>query len=91
MISGDPRSPAVQLRRLLCEAREQGLEFSEAWVLSLRRVKWPHDTAHRIEWKKILGDGKDFVTPEDTLVPWRSAYHREAPTRADRTIALLAA
>lgn len=86
-----PVSPAVQLRLLLAEARSSELEFEHAWGQALRCVKWPHDTSHRIEWKQILGDGKDYTTPAKTFEAWRGAYYREVPTRNQTTLSLIAA
>jgi hypothetical protein len=89
--SSGPVSPAVQLRRYLTEARAMCLPFSEAWPWALRKVKWPHDTEHRREWKAILGDGKEVETPRDTLRAWGSAYRREQASEKDRHLSTLIA
>lgn len=71
-----PVSPAVQMRTLLAACRTRDWDFELAWRWSWERVRWPHDTAHRLEWKSILGE-----TPTDPRrVPvrqravWRAAY-----------------
>lgn len=47
-------TPAAQLRERLAMAKRAGLDFDHAWERAWRRIKWPHDTAHRREWKRAL-------------------------------------
>lgn len=61
------RSPAVQLRALLNVSRKNDVEFEEAWSLALSRVRWPHDTVHRREWKTVL-------EAPSAREAWRTAY-----------------
>lgn len=48
------RSPAVQMRIFLARARIQGFAFEVAWAWAWERVKWPHDTTARRDWKRVL-------------------------------------
>lgn len=54
--SQGPVSPAVQMRTLMAACRSRQWEFEMAWRWSWERVRWPHDTAHRLDWKGILGE-----------------------------------
>src|SRR4051812_19193343 len=93
-----PESPPVQLRGLLAECREDGLDFESAWELCTGRMvplpdgtrglvggqlRWPHDTTHRKEWKDIL------ASPASRCV-WRAAYYREPVTTTDQVLSSLA-
>lgn len=82
-----PVSPAVQLRARLQEARVEGMEFEEAWPWAFKRVKWPHDTTHRVEWKAVLGDpasaqrvGMAPGQAAKQVRAWRACYLREPIT-----------
>lgn len=92
------KSPAVQIRVLLDRARDQDCDFDQAWRFALGeqvmrpdghadfiggRVRWPHDTNHRIEWKDILSLRK----VRDT---WRACYENEPPKKTEKTLAQLA-
>lgn len=89
--SGGPVSPVVQLRRLLTHGRERGWEFDVAWRWSYERIKWPHDTAHRLEWKGILGETvlDEHVQPVKQRESWRSAYERTPPSRRESSVGRL--
>jgi hypothetical protein len=58
------------------------MDFEIAWRFAFARVRWPHDTTHRREWKRIIEDpaGRDV---------WRRAFELEPPTARDRTLARL--
>lgn len=80
-------SPAVQLRLLLEQSRSFGRDFDVAWEMALEpgRIRWPHDTAHRREWKLILGVEDEFGNPiDDSEIRevWRAAYHREPAAKS---------
>lgn len=92
------RSPAVQMRVLLERARDRLMPFDEAWVWAIGeqfvredklidfrggRVRWPHDTTHRIEWKQILGSRKDREV-------WRRSYLRQPAGEREKTLVNLA-
>lgn len=68
----DPRSgtPAQQLRASLARQRTAGIDFDAAWDIALGRIKWPHDTVHRVQWKAII---------EADRHAWRDAYEYVAP------------
>jgi hypothetical protein len=70
------RSPAVQMRVLLMRARERGMTFDAAYSFAFARIRWPHDTSHRREWKVVLADPAGVQT-------WREAYER-TPLPKDR-------
>ena len=90
------RCPAVQVRILLCRARVQGFDFERAWAFALGcepgdepegsegRVRWPHDTQHRQDWKSVFQD------PE-TVETWEAAYCRLPVREVDRRVQVLAA
>ena len=66
--------PAVQVRQRLAVARRQGVSFDVAWDLLLngfrgQRVKFPHDTTERRQWREVLEETRDV---------WEAAFHREA-------------
>lgn len=77
------KSPAVQMRVLLEYARVRDLTFAEAWEFSFVRIRWPHDTTHRREWKAILRQ------PSQRRV-WESAYNREPQDERAKTLVHLA-
>jgi hypothetical protein len=58
-------TPAEQMRVRLEIAKRAGIPFPVAWERGWRRVRWPHDTAHRRDWKRALGA---------TRVSWERAY-----------------
>lgn len=47
-------TPAEQVRRDLQTFRCAGLSFEKAWDHAYQRVKWPHDTEARREWKAVI-------------------------------------
>lgn len=75
------RSPAVQMRVLLGRAREHGMSFDVAWEFSWQRIRWPHDTTHRREWKAILSDAS-------SLEVWRASFDRQPVDRLAQLRAL---
>lgn len=85
------RNPALQLRVLLEDARLRGTTFEEAWAWALGdapeyrngRVRWPHDTNHRCEWKDIFDD----LSTQDV---WRGCYEQEPATEREKTLVHLA-
>jgi hypothetical protein len=57
---------------ILTAAKSEGLAFDEIWELALygprkdpRRIKFPHDTIERRQWRKALESGKET---------WQRAY-----------------
>jgi hypothetical protein len=60
-------TPPHQLRVMLAISRRHGIVFDDAWEKAWIRVRWPHDTEHRRDYKKILLEQLDV---------WRSAYAR---------------
>lgn len=79
-------SPAVQLRQLLEQYRNYGREFDVAWAMALEpgRIRWPHDTQHRREWKMVLGVEDEYGNPiTDSAIKeiWRAAYYRQPMAR----------
>lgn len=77
------KSPAVQMRLLLDDARSRAMEFEQAWEFAFSRIRWPHDTTHRREWKAVLESKK-------AIAVWRSAYERAPSTETEKTLAHLA-
>lgn len=61
-------SPAEQLRDRLAMAKRAHLPFDVAWERAWRRVKWPHDTEHRRQYKCALGATRGV---------WESSYNGE--------------
>lgn len=89
-----PVSPAVQIRALLEEARAQAMPFDVAWDWMWPKVRWPHDTVHRLEWKAVLGDreaaervGMSSWQINRQRDAWERSYTREPVT--DREAPLL--
>lgn len=90
------RSPAVQVRVLLNVARGLDATFEQAWGYALGcapyqepdgregLVRWPHDTDHRTEWKRVFADA-------DAVDVWRSAYAFEAPSHGEERLTSLVA
>jgi hypothetical protein len=91
--SGGPVSPAVQMRKLLAYGRERGWEFEAAWRWAFERVRWPHDTTHRLEWKGVLGRSHDDPKPIPSAQreAWRSAYERQTQSTREQSVGLLVA
>lgn len=89
--SNGPVSPAVQMRKLLEFGRQRDWPFETAWRWSYERVKWPHDTGHRKEWKAILGESATDSRPmvERQRQAWRSAYVREPADRRHASVGRL--
>lgn len=73
-------SPAVQMRVMLARSRAAGVPFDRAWESAFERVKWPHDTTARLDWKYTL---------EDARTQWGSAYDRRSSTVKIRATGLL--
>jgi hypothetical protein len=67
------KSPAEQLRRDLERFRAAGRPFDEAWRIAYQRIRWPHHTMPKQEWKAILAAQRHL---------WRAAYEREMPAAA---------
>lgn len=86
------RSPAIQARVLLGRARHLGFDFERAWLFALGtapsfsdgRVRWPHDTDHRREWKAVFA-------MRDTREAWRAAYCKEPQRATETPISMLVA
>jgi hypothetical protein len=80
-----PVSPAVQMRMFLGYARERQWSFEFAWRWSYERIKWNHDTNHRLEWKSILGASDDDPSrmPTRQRAIWRAAYEQTPVTRQE--------
>lgn len=75
--------PSEQMRILLDKARALNKEFDEAHKFAFSRIRWPHDTTHRREWKALLGDyeaalevnvRREEVTRQIEI--WRAAYYQ---------------
>jgi hypothetical protein len=89
------REPMPQLRAHLERARVAGMSFERAWPWALERVRWPHATAERREWKWLLG-----LEPDGTLMQarasarilmnWKAAYDR-MPSRSQAALGELVA
>lgn len=58
-------SPAVQMRFYLARSRRHETPFERAWEFAFRRVRWPHDTQHRVQWKVAIEWSKEA---------WRNSY-----------------
>jgi hypothetical protein len=88
-----PVSPAVQFRKLLEYGRERDWPFETAWRWAYERVRWPHDTTHRREWKKVLGESPDDPrkTPVQQREAWRSAYERRSQSPREQSAGMLVA
>jgi hypothetical protein len=86
-----PMCPAVQLRILLIYGRNCGWEFDAAWRWAFERVRMPHDTTTRREWRQVLGSAFDDQRPGPLRQRemWRRAYERQAPTAGERAIGYL--
>lgn len=72
------------MRLLLDRARVLGKDFDAAYEFAFSRIRWPHDTAHRREWKALLGDysaarevGIRQIDVTRSLEVWRAAYYRQ--------------
>lgn len=70
------------MRVLLAKARALNKDFDAAHEFALARIRWPHDTTHRREWKALLGDygaarevgvRREEVTRQIEI--WRAAYN----------------
>lgn len=80
-----------QLRAHLERGRAEGMPFERAWPWALERVRWPHDTATRREWKWLLGlepDGtiQQARTVARILVAWKAAYERLPEASRERAL-----
>ena len=74
--------PSEQMRELLVNARALQKNFDDAYEFAFSRIRWPHDTTHRREWKALLGDydsarevnvRREEVTRQMEI--WRAAYY----------------
>ena len=83
-MTGNDLLPSTQMRVLLAKARLLGKNFDSAYLFAFSRIRWPHDTGHRREWKALLGDydaarevnvRRAEVTRQ--LEIWRAAYGDE--------------
>lgn len=77
------KSPAVQLRVLLEHGRDRDMSFELAWEFAWTRIRWPHDTTHRREWKAVLEQ-------RDTRRVWQAAYNREPSSPREQILVNLA-
>lgn len=86
------KNPAVQVRVLLGRARQQHFDFVRAWEFALGctpggspggRVRWPHDTDHRREWKAVFEE-------YDTVETWRAAYCGDPVRAHEKPLVMLA-
>jgi hypothetical protein len=68
---------------LLIHARDRGFAFDEAWEWAWARIRWPHDTTHRREWKAVLESA-------DTHRVWGSAYRQQASSPREKVLVNLA-
>lgn len=59
---------------MLAASRRAGVSFEHAWRTGLEKVRWPHDTTHRHEWRRLL--------PEQRAL-WEAAYNREPLPKLD--------
>lgn len=59
--------PAEQLRVDLERMRSFGVAFDDAWEKAWGRIRWPHATPERRQWKAILEADRE---------KWREAYDR---------------
>lgn len=78
-------TPAQQVGAELARFRAAGLDFEAAWEVTFDRIKWPHNTAHRMQWKAIIEAGRH---------QWEAAYLYVppiAPIEAVGSLAPLAA
>jgi hypothetical protein len=50
---------------MLSISRSHGIIFEQAWDSAWVRVRWPHDTEHRKDFKKVL---------EELRAYWEDAY-----------------
>lgn len=85
-VAEGPVNPAVQFRLLLVFCRDHEWAFLVAWRWSFERVRWPHDTTARREWKQIMGDRCDDprVLPARQREMWQRAYERGEVTRSEQ-------
>lgn len=60
------------MRAMLLASRDGGVDFDRAWASAWDRIRWPHDTQHRVDWKEVLEEGR---------TEWRAAYDRTASLR----------
>lgn len=91
-------SPANQMRVMLAHLRASGVPFERAREIAWERIRWPHDTTHRWEWKALLGDyqaaamvGMRVDQVADQIEAWRRAYEGEHAPEARPMGQLLAA
>jgi hypothetical protein len=60
-------TPPQQMRSMLATSRRYGVAFGTAWASAWGRVRWPHDTDHRIQYKDVLIEQQGA---------WLAAYER---------------
>lgn len=75
-------SPAEQLRRDLERFAVAGLIPERAWQIAFERIRWPHDTAQRKQWKAILENDRER---------WLAAYTGQVPEPSDEAAGQLVA
>jgi len=61
-------TPSEQLSADLERMRLAGVPWPRAWEVAFDRIKWPHDTAHRRQWKAVLLGQQD---------DYEESYYRE--------------
>lgn len=75
-------TPAEQLERDLRRMRQHGIDFDDAWLRAWSRIRWPHATGDRRQWKAILLGSRHI---------WRAAYYRHAAPSQHTAVAALVA
>lgn len=89
-------NPIEQLRELLHESREAGLDFDAAWRRARRpgckpvmvtdpdppdgAVRWPSDRADRVGWLAAVDECEEA---------WRSAYDRMPQQSRERAVGII--
>lgn len=77
-----PPTPAAQVREHLVVCRRAGMDFESSWYAALRRVKWPHDTTARRQWRDALSEN---------MGEFQAAYEGRPTEAGHWSAALLAA
>ena len=85
-------SPATQMREMLVQSRRYGVPFEKSWDSAFARVRWPHDTEHRQEWKALLEDQRAaweiaFEKQGDESRPLRALYSLLTAAASDERLA----
>lgn len=73
-------TPAEQLRANLERYRavHGSADYERAFELAFGRIKWPHDTAHRMQWKAIIMGQREV---------YRRFYEGDRSTQVDELTA----